>query len=325
MRLSIVLPIYNVEKYLRRCLDQLEEQMVENVEVILVIDGSTDGSEQICAEYVNKSASFRLISQNNMGVSVARNRGIGEATGEYIAFIDPDDTISQTYIADILQELESVPDILILKYQKCGGSEETEGPYNMWHEGEMDILSLKKSVAYLFLNEVWNKVFRRDIIEQNHIQFQPSMKIAEDICFVMDYIDHVEKAKVAKGIFYYYWINEGSAVRVVKQEHIVDLMKLYDRLLVFSVQNGLQDGSVNQPSDYVLQCVAQLLDEGVFRQSDVIGVLQNSGLIGKIRQFPCHGIKNKLLLCRLSALSSGKYLLSNLYKLLIQLYDCIKG
>lgn len=325
IKLSIILPIYNVEKYLQRILNQLYEQIRVDVEVIMVNDGSPDNSEKICQEYVNKCNQFRLMTQENAGVSVARNHGIDMARGEYIAFIDPDDTISETYIEKILREIKAQPDLLILKYQKVSGNLTNDGPYNIWNEGVCDLQYLKKSIGYLFLNEVWNKVFRTEIIKKNHIRFTNGMKIAEDVCFVLDYVDCIENAKVAEGIYYYYWSNEGSAIRVPKPEHLIDLMTLYSRLLDFSQKHGMQDGSKNQPSDFVLQNIAELFEENQYRQSDIIAALRKTDLCTKIRYCEFHGLNNSLLFCGVLTIASGSRLKTIIGKLMLKMYQLKKG
>lgn len=186
IKLSIILPIYNVEKYLQRILDQLYEQIRVDVEVIMVNDGSPDNSEKICQEYVNKCSQFRLMTQENAGVSVARNRGMDVARGEYIAFIDPDDTISNTYIRGITDALVSEQDIYIIKYQKVYPDERIEGPYNKWNPGAVDLDNLYNMCSYHLINESWDKVYRAAFLREHNIHFIPGMKVAEDACFSID-------------------------------------------------------------------------------------------------------------------------------------------
>lgn len=310
-KLSIIIPVYNVEKYLERCLKQLSCQLVQDIEVILINDGSPDGCGEICQRYADRYEEIKYVSQENGGVSRARNRGIDIAVGEYITFIDPDDTISETYIERILCEIKTHPDLLILKYQKIIGKQIEDGPYNIWDEGVCELAYLKKAIGYLFLNEVWNKVFRTELIKKNQIRFTNGMKIAEDVCFVLDYVDCIENAKVAEGIYYYYWSNAGSAIRVPKPEHLNDLMTLYSRLLDFSQKNGMQDGSKTQPSDFILQNIEELFEKKQYSKVDIIEALRKSELCEKLRECKCHGINNRLLFYGVLSLVS-KSLIKNL-------------
>ena len=100
--ISIIVPVYNVESYLKECLESIQKQTYTNFEVILVNDGSTDYSKDICEEYCRKDSRFHLINQKNQGQSIARNRGVAESTGEFIVFIDSDDIVK----FDLLTQLK---------------------------------------------------------------------------------------------------------------------------------------------------------------------------------------------------------------------------
>lgn len=199
MKLSIILPIYKVEKYLWRILEQLYEQIRYGVEVIMVNDGSPDNSENTCQEYVKKCNQFRLISQENAGVSVARNHGMDVARGEYIAFIDPDDMISNTYVQNIMDALVSKQDIYIIKYQKVYPNERIEGPYNKWSPGAVDLQDLYNMCSYQLINEAWGKVYKATFLKENNIHFIPGMKIAEDACFSIDCYLSTQSLEVVGG------------------------------------------------------------------------------------------------------------------------------
>jgi glycosyltransferase involved in cell wall biosynthesis len=101
-KVSIIIPIYNMENYLEECIESIIEQSYKNIEIILINDGSTDKSEIICRKYQIKDTRIKLISSKNKGVSNARNLGIEASTGEYISFIDPDDTVDKKYIEKLL-------------------------------------------------------------------------------------------------------------------------------------------------------------------------------------------------------------------------------
>ena len=103
LRISVIVPVYNTEKYLRRCIDSILNQTYEALEVILVDDGSTDGSGAVCDEYAEKDARVRAIHQKNGGISAARNAGIDAASGQYIAFIDSDDYVTGDMLAELLR------------------------------------------------------------------------------------------------------------------------------------------------------------------------------------------------------------------------------
>ena len=103
-KVSVVIPVYNVEKYLRRCLDSLVNQTYKNLEFICVNDGSTDNSLEILKEYAAKDSRFIIINQKNQGVALARNNGLNVASGDYLSFVDPDDWVGLNYYEEVVKE-----------------------------------------------------------------------------------------------------------------------------------------------------------------------------------------------------------------------------
>ena len=106
IKISIIIPIHNVEKYLKRCLDSVEKQIYTNLEIILINDGSTDNSLEIAEEYAKKDSRIKIYSEANHGLSAARNLGLKQVTGEYITFIDSDDYVSNDYVSYLYSLLE---------------------------------------------------------------------------------------------------------------------------------------------------------------------------------------------------------------------------
>ena len=110
--ISVIVPVYNVEEYLEECLESIRQQTFTDIEVILVNDGSTDGSRKICEQYCEKDSRFRLINQENQGQSVARNRGVKESVGQYIMFVDSDDVINTSVLEVLLPYMKMDVDIV---------------------------------------------------------------------------------------------------------------------------------------------------------------------------------------------------------------------
>ncbi len=178
--LSVIIPVYNVKPYLKRCIDSVLNQTYQNIEIILINDGSTDGSKEICEEYAkNKKVIF--IDQINRGQAAARNRGLDVASGDYIGFLDSDDYIDEN-MYEILIEL-------LLKYQRdisaCASvNVDINGhKYNCSADNEKIILIEKEQLlGDLYCNqnarsEVWNKVFRKEIIGK--LRFKEGQKFEE--------------------------------------------------------------------------------------------------------------------------------------------------
>ena len=110
--ISVIVPVYNVEKYLEECLDSIQNQTYSDIEVILVNDGSTDKSKEICGKYCKQDNRFQLLNQENQGLSAARNNGVAASTGEFIAFVDSDDIILPNYLETLMYYMREDVDIV---------------------------------------------------------------------------------------------------------------------------------------------------------------------------------------------------------------------
>lgn len=214
VKLSIIVPVYQVEQYLERFIYSVLSQNYEKYELILIDDGSSDRSGRICDEFSEKYPHIRTIHKKNGGVSSARNEGIKNAKGQYIIFGDADDYYDSTFLNDISVILEkNSQDICI-----CGYYHETNRglePIIPQMRGAYSRKSLSNKFEKLLkdnsFNSVWNKVFRLDIIKENQIAF-PIQKIAEDGIFVCRYLQKVESLYFVDKAYYHYCQNEGSAV-----------------------------------------------------------------------------------------------------------------
>ena len=202
---SIVIPVYNCEKYLRECLNSIQKQTMESFECILVNDGSTDHSLQICQEYEGDKR-FHVIDKQNNGVSSARNEGICSAKGTYICFIDSDDYISEDYLESMLNRAKNaqlvICGIALHDYQVENGSlsyDEFVKHPSKYIEGQYS--------AY-----VWNKLFERAIIEEHHLRFDEKMTFGEDQKFVCQYLKYTTTIECLSAKLYYYVTRENQAI-----------------------------------------------------------------------------------------------------------------
>ena len=219
--LSIVIPVYNVKSYLRRCLESLCNQKNGSWECVLVDDGSFDGSEKICDEYVSRDSRFRVFHKKNGGVSTARNLGVENASFEIISFIDADDCVSSDYVDVILREIDS-KDLLFFAHSENlvndyittfqRPSFAVEGKQNV----ENSILRLKTTKQGIeVFSFTWNKAFRRKIIIENGIHFVEGLSTREDEVFTNQYCRFVKSlAYIDKPIYHYSIINTGLTARI---------------------------------------------------------------------------------------------------------------
>ncbi len=216
MRYSVIIPVYNAEATLRRCLDSLVNQQFSDYELLLINDGSTDGSGAICREYADKYPQIRYLSKENGGVSSARNLGLEQAGGEYILFADSDDFVSEGYLAAISDALkDGSPDLLMFGYRNLGGASSGIDAGVFREEAEPDIArQIYSAMRRYIFGSLWSKAFKRNIIEQHNIRFENDLSIGEDQAFIFAYAMHLQSiASVGDRLYNVDVSNGGSLSR----------------------------------------------------------------------------------------------------------------
>ena len=209
---SIIFPVYNAERYIQNCLDSIKKQSYENFEVILINDGSLDHSGEICDQFALKDARFRVIHNQNAGVSKSRNTGLSIAQGEFIAFCDADDLYASDFLEKMVCTIEEErADIVVCNY--FAGR---KGAYTKQNKKDTNTeLVLENFMEQIFLNNeiggfVWNKMFRKTILTD--LRFNENINICEDTLFVLDAAFKAKKIYYLAAPLYYYFIHAGSAV-----------------------------------------------------------------------------------------------------------------
>ena len=216
-RASVIIPVYNAESTLRRCVESLVLGQERNIEVILCEDCSTDKSWALCLELSKEFPNVKCIqNENNRGVSYTRNQGLAVAQGEYILFVDSDDWVSQRYAQELLrlarENIDALP-ICALHFIDKVNSVNRDYTWNRNHGSEIIIEpnSFFELCASFLLQQLWNKCFCREMIEQYHIRFDETQSMGEDFQFVLDYMEatRCKKCIVINEPLYYYvrWNN----------------------------------------------------------------------------------------------------------------------
>lgn len=203
--ISIIIPIYNAEKYLRQCLDSIVSQTYKDWECILVDDGSSDGSPAICDEYALKDARFRVVHQSNSGSSKARDRGLNEAQGDWFAFVDADDFVDKQYLESMLQvAIDNQSDVVLSAYYVS----QTTIQY---HANKPSSLVPQKIILDTLNNKIhaglWNKLFKSDIFSK--ISFPP-YSYYEDMVVWIKSLYVCKKVAYCPVATYYYRYNTES-------------------------------------------------------------------------------------------------------------------
>ena len=191
--ISIIVPVYNVESYLKECLESIRQQTFTDIEVILVNDGSTDGSREICERYCEKDIRFRLINQENQGQSVARNRGVKESVGQFIMFVDSDDVINTNVLEVLLPYMKTDVDIVECRMTRKKEEFFLNKTSTIVFEGNSKEAILNciafKEVKYC----AFKKLYRREIVQK--IPFLEGY-IYEDVFTGINYLKHIRKIVV---------------------------------------------------------------------------------------------------------------------------------
>lgn len=231
--ISIVVPVYNTERYLSRCIGSILSQSYTNFEVLLIDDGSKDNSSKICDEYASKDQRIKVVHTENKGVSKARNLGILHSKGMWICFIDSDDFVEYNYLAAFLKcDLKSC-DYIVQDFEISGYK--TKKWFRVLSKGKYDIKD-RKIVSDLFLYGVpWGKLYKLSILKDNDILFDVKLSIHEDHVFVLTYLQYVKTFEVTNNKGYKYCINdEPSLTRNDKIYDADQLLYAYNKLIMLS-------------------------------------------------------------------------------------------
>lgn len=230
-KVSIILPIYNAEKTIARTIESIIKQTYKNIELILVNDGSEDESEKICLEYANKNANIKLFNKKNAGVSSARNFALGKATGKYVTFIDSDDCYHEKYVESMVYNLiNKNVDMVICGYKRCNALKKKEVSISLldkvYSQNEYNHLIEECQKKNLF-NQVWNKIFLKNIIDKYSLCFDESLSLGEDFKFVINYIKYAKKVYITNDILYIYTNSiDGLNVKYRKNRLYINLDNL---------------------------------------------------------------------------------------------------
>ena len=221
--ISIVVPIYNVEKYLKRCIDSLVNQTYENLEIILINDGSTDNSEEIIKSY--NDSRIKYFKNKNQGIGITRNFGIEKATGKYIMFIDSDDYID-TKMCDLMikKAIKNQLDMVICNFY-C---ETDDGKQEKVEIEDFGITNLRNTPS--LINQVnpspWNKLYLTKLVKDNNIKFVENKKY-EDAPFFTNYIKYAKRVALVKECLNHYMIHANSET-TIRDRRCFDILDIVD-------------------------------------------------------------------------------------------------
>lgn len=219
---SIILPVFNAERFLPQCLDSILRQTYQDWELIAVDDGSKDGSMEILQSYEKRDNRIHIISKKNEGVSIARNIALKHAHGDYIYFVDSDDIVMQDALSILIRTLESNNATFVksdfLPINEHGKQLFINKKQGIRRRYEGKIIDSEMFYSKILMDEffLWTCLFRRDIIEKNKIRFIPHCRLMEDAAFIVEYLLHSSRNVYKDACVYGYRKYEGTASEVNK-------------------------------------------------------------------------------------------------------------
>jgi glycosyltransferase involved in cell wall biosynthesis len=237
MLISVIIPVYNGEKYLQECLESVKACPSHEIECIIVNDGSADGSEEICEQFTAADPRFRLVNKENTGVSDTRNRGMAKAAGEYLFFLDADDYIKYDAWGKILAHAaESKYDMVAYGYYSLFDNGITAAEC-FKEAGSIDDIRLAL-LSTPMLNPCWGNLLRRGVIHKNKLSFIKGLKTCEDAVFMIDFVQNSQNGFLCGTCALYYRIHKSSAMhQAASGNKLADLGILFERRKAYLAAN----------------------------------------------------------------------------------------
>lgn len=234
-KISVIVPVYNVEKYLSRCIDSLIRQSYSNIEILLVDDGSKDESLSICKEYEAKDSRIHVFHKENEGLGLTRNYGVEQATGEYITFVDSDDYLTLDAIDSMVKKaVETDADVVIASHYYKNKKQEIELSERLYCGTEIKEILMVHMMGNngnqldALTYTAWGKLYKKEIFTKNRLLFPSERKLIwEDLAFSVEAYPLCEKVYILHKPVYYYCFNEGSLTHTYKPNKINLVMILY--------------------------------------------------------------------------------------------------
>lgn len=320
MKFSIIIPVYNREHVVRRCIDSVLMQSSSDYEILIIDDGSTDGTWSVLNEYKSTNECVKIFHKDNGGVSSARNLGLVNANGEYIVFVDSDDWVAQGYLKYLEMVLKNpeIDGIILDYYVDSPGS----GPVKAHSTAALPCEIGALEYRNLFLsgaikNCMWDKVIRREVFLKGNVHFPEKISLCEDAVVTASVGNFIETLKVTDKAFLHYVENRGSLSReVTKVSTVHQILEALDIMETVFHGSNLNVKKVNEMKLRQLFYYVMTLEVGCSRERSEI--LQKFFAISdslKIKECQSRRSKFYLIIARLSKFSWLHNLLSSSYRL----------
>lgn len=240
---SIIVPVYNSENTIKKCIDSLIDQSYQNIEIIIINDGSVDNSVNIIKRYLDVDERIKLFTIENAGVSNARNSGLKYATGEYVVFCDSDDYVTENYIKDLISHIDDEIDLVISNYyfdinsKICPKPLVLEGLYSKTNNIQEWINNF---FLHHYIHSPYCKIYKKEIIDKYNLIYDVSMTFGEDFKFNLDYFQYCKKVFITSNYTYYYVQNSESLSNKFSENKLRSFINIYQIYAAFLKKNNLE-------------------------------------------------------------------------------------
>lgn len=242
---SIIVPVYNVEDYINETIQSVLKQTYEYIELIIVDDGSTDNSLKVAQSYQSKDTRVKVYSQSNSGVSIARNKGITLAKGEYILFLDSDDHIEANTVEVLLEAHQRQDELIIFGYY----THQPNGQVIIKPNNQKDLALNLHELSHSFwdyyeigvTNSPVNKLYEASIIKEHQLSFPDDIRMGEDLIFNLSYFSKIKTIRIINQTLYHYIIHENQATAKIDLNISTNMMPYLSAIEVFIMEYGAED------------------------------------------------------------------------------------
>lgn len=275
---SVIVPVYNSEKVIGRCIESILWQSLDDFELILVDDGSTDASGKICDYYKEKDQRIKVIHIKNSGVSSARNIGINYASGKYIVFVDSDDYVENTYLLNLnKKDYDLVISSYILEYENSTRQIKKEIDETIFLTSDKN--AVKNNFEKGIFNYACMKRFKKSIIKEKKIRFDESINLGEDTVFVVDYLREISEVCLVNS-FDYHYIKYTTSKRLSNSSLSIELITklesantvLYEKLSLV-IGNASKEAIVQRIGKLYKEYIIEILNKNVKNEREIVRYL----------------------------------------------------
>lgn len=269
---SVIIPVYNAQQHIKRCMESIIDQSYTDLEIILINDGSTDNSGEICDDYAQKDKRVKVIHKENGGVSSARNAGLEIATGDYISFIDPDDWIDRNMYETLFSHISDA-NIDVLRFNAYRKDEIiNELPFDGVYTNEdlenkvlLPMIGAEAFGGMFILGVLWLHIYKREIIEKYHIRFNTRLRRCEDRLFTLTFTIHAKSMKFIKDVLYHYEVYDESLSNKYDpyrwEQELIYLNELKEEYYKYKPKTFITEANRRIQSEYVLRSITSINNE----------------------------------------------------------------